>query len=62
MKKQTRNNKFAFGKATVTELNTNELQEVNGGTLSISNISYILSDFTRQLTIRPGEDMSSQQN
>jgi hypothetical protein len=32
MKKQNANNKLAFGKATVTELNETQLQDVNGGT------------------------------
>ena len=32
MKKQNANNKLAFNKATVIELNNNELSEVNGGT------------------------------
>jgi hypothetical protein len=32
MKKPNTNNKLAFGKATVTELNDAQLNEVNGGT------------------------------
>ena len=32
MKKQTPNNKLAFNKAAVTELNERQLQDVNGGT------------------------------
>jgi bacteriocin-like protein len=34
MKKQNPNNKLTFNKAAVTELNTNQLQNVNGGTSS----------------------------
>jgi bacteriocin-like protein len=33
MKKQNVNNKLAFNKAAVTELNDNKLTQVNGGTL-----------------------------
>ena len=32
MKSQNINNKLAFGKATVSELNDNQMTEVNGGT------------------------------
>jgi len=32
MKKQNVNNKLAFNKVAVTELNINQLQKVNGGT------------------------------
>jgi len=31
MKSQNKNNKLAFNKAAVTELNDNQLQDVNGG-------------------------------
>jgi hypothetical protein len=31
MKSQSKNNKLAFNKAAVTELNDNQLQDVNGG-------------------------------
>ncbi|MFB3385979.1 class I lanthipeptide [Flavobacterium sp. LAR06] len=32
MKKQNPHNKLVFNKAAVTELNENQLQEINGGT------------------------------
>ncbi|WP_427871646.1 class I lanthipeptide [Flavobacterium sp. MMS24-S5] len=32
MKKQNSNNKLAFNKVAVTELNENQLNEINGGT------------------------------
>ncbi|MWB96542.1 hypothetical protein GON26_19430 [Flavobacterium sp. GA093] len=32
MKKQNANNKLAFNKAAVAELNENQLRDVNGGT------------------------------
>ncbi len=36
MKTQNVNNKLAFNKAAVTELNANELTDVNGGSLLVS--------------------------
>jgi hypothetical protein len=33
MKKQNTNNKLAFNKAAVTELNENQMHTVNGGTI-----------------------------
>jgi len=36
MKSQNKNNKLAFNKASVTELNNNELNGVNGGAMSLS--------------------------
>ena len=35
MKSQNVNNKLAFGKATVTELNDNQMTEVNGGSTTV---------------------------
>lgn len=39
MKKQNPTNKLAFNKAAVTELNENQLHEVNGGA-SVTTIVY----------------------
>lgn len=39
MKKQNSNNKLAFNKTAVTELNDNQLQDVNGGSLLATAIS-----------------------
>ncbi|MBP1221921.1 class I lanthipeptide [Flavobacterium sp. 1355] len=36
MKKQQPTNKLAFNKSAVTELNENQLLEVNGGTSSVT--------------------------
>jgi hypothetical protein len=35
MKKQNTNNKLAFNKAAVTELNENQMVSLNGGTMTI---------------------------
>jgi hypothetical protein len=35
MKKCTKNNKLAFGKATVTELNKETMTSVNGGSVTL---------------------------
>ncbi len=43
MKKQNENNKLAFNKAVVTELNGGQLQEVKGGSiLPITSITPII--------------------
>jgi bacteriocin-like protein len=42
MKKQNVNNKLAFNKVAVTELNENQLKEVNGGTLLPSTVYTII--------------------
>ncbi|WP_427871642.1 class I lanthipeptide [Flavobacterium sp. MMS24-S5] len=42
MKKLTQNNKLAFNKAIVTELNENELQDINSGTNDLI-ISFIIT-------------------
>ncbi len=56
MKTQNVNNKLAFNKAAVAELNANELTDVNGGSLLVSivvavtgaavgaGIAYLLAD------------------
>lgn len=36
MKKQNSNNKLAFTKTAVAELNASQMQEVNGGTVTTS--------------------------
>ena len=48
MKKQNVNNKLTLGKATVTELNDNQLQNINGGTFS-SSITLPLRDYLLDL-------------
>jgi len=40
MKSQNKNNKLAFNKASVTELNNNELNSINGGAVSTSSIIF----------------------
>jgi hypothetical protein len=41
MKKQNPNNKLAFNKVAVTELNENQLQDVKGGTSTVLPSSVI---------------------
>jgi len=45
MKKQNPNNKLAFNKVAVTELNETQLQDVNGGTV-VTSIVYSIIDLT----------------
>jgi hypothetical protein len=45
MKKQNPNNKLAFNKVAVTELNERQLQDVNGGTV-ITSIVYSIIDLS----------------
>ncbi|WP_456313921.1 class I lanthipeptide [Pseudomonas shirazensis] len=45
MKKQNPNNKLAFNKVAVTELNERQLQDVNGGTV-VTSIVYSIIDLT----------------
>jgi hypothetical protein len=42
MKKQNSNNKLAFGKATVTELNDAQIAEINGGSIVSIIVSIIV--------------------
>jgi hypothetical protein len=49
MKRQKANNKLAFGKATVTELNETQLNSINGGTTT--NMIPILISFALTLTL-----------
>ncbi|WP_343696361.1 class I lanthipeptide [Flavobacterium sp.] len=42
MKNQNPKNKLAFNKAVVTELNSNQLESVNGGTITVTTTSLII--------------------
>jgi hypothetical protein len=49
MKKQNVNDKLAFRKAVVAELNDNQLQDVNGGSLLSVAVTIALSILVDQL-------------
>ncbi|MWB96541.1 hypothetical protein GON26_19425 [Flavobacterium sp. GA093] len=49
MKKQNPNNKLAFRKSVVTELNDNQLQDVNGGSLLSVLVTIAVSIIVDQL-------------
>jgi hypothetical protein len=57
MKKTNSINKLAFYKATVTELNSSKMNDVNGGSSPFlpSSIT-IVFEITKQLTVPAGED------
>jgi natural product precursor len=52
MKKQSANNKLAFGKATVTELNEQNMQSIKGGSSSCvcDAINNAINEFTNNIT------------
>jgi len=46
MKSQNKNNKLTFNKAAVTELNDNQLQDVNGGSAITISITITVTIIT----------------
>ena len=53
MKKQTMNNKLAFNKAAVTELNENALNAINGGSSTgcvCDAVAEVIKDAISQMT------------
>jgi hypothetical protein len=49
MKKQNPNNKLAFNKVAVTELNDNQLDDINGGSILTVAVTIAVSIIVDQL-------------
>lgn len=60
MKKQNLNNKFAFNKAIVAELNQNKLNNINGGTATYQPSSVIVMTQNNNQTKEISKELSKQ--